>query len=181
LSYEGINAIIQSRDKFWKDMIGIACGRPIRVFVSPLKRSIQTCLISMKNLNPEILRKIKVTVTPIISETGNSAENKGMLLEALEVYPSIIELRSKVKSLNFTMFSLGRKWWDVELENNVSAFTKHMRRRKFEWNNNECIVCFTHWGFVKRISGINLSNFGIGAYYVLNSENSSYCNLPWMS
>lgn len=182
LSYEGIKTILKTRDKFWFNVINTAKKRPIRIFVSPLKRTIQTCLLSLQNnILPDILHTIKITITPFLTETGNSKENQGMLLDALKVYPPLLELQSIVKELDFLHFEQNKIWWTTPVEKNINSFFKYMRQRRYKWNNKECIVCFTHYGFIKRVTDkYSLSNFGTGHYVVKNDGETCYTHQKWV-
>ena len=175
LSYEGIKTIINNRNFFWNNILKISNERPIRVFVSPLKRSIQTCLLS---LNDKV-KNIKVTITPFITEKGNSRENYGMRLESIKEYPFLREYMEKGLEVEFLHFDVKQSWWKIPVKDRITYFFKYMKQRRYEWNCIECIVCFSHWGFIKEITnGIQLNNFGVSRYCTINSI-SPYTTSGW--
>merc|ERR1712066_542046 len=65
---------------------------------------------------------------------------------------------------------MGKQWWNVEFREAVDRRAVGLkeilkwRRDAGDWPERpaegECIVCFTHWGFAKEVSGVDMANFG---------------------
>lgn len=170
LSHEGIKLIRNKRNELWTEVL--RHNKTIRIFISPLKRSINTFLETIKDnnyLSTSFLKNIKVSITPLITEIGDSKENFGSSLESLKVYPPLLELKNIVKEINFIHFPKNNiKWWGVsknDFLNKKNVFLDYLSNR----TKNECIICFTHWGFTNYCFNVSLSNFGKGNYsYYIN-------------
>ena len=163
LSYEGIQNIKNEREHFWDNIFSINT-KQINIVVSPLKRAINTLLISIKKSKySHIFKKAVITVTPLISEHGKSEENFGMNLEALKTYPSLLSLKKLVKDIKFSDFDGNKKWFPVPNDTNIFSNNKI--------GPNQMVILFSHWGVANKLFNIHLSNFGQRHYYYIKEIN----------
>jgi hypothetical protein len=155
LSFEGLKAIRNSRQSFW-DTIFQTNSNKITIFLSPLIRSISTCLESMREINPKYFKNINIYITPIISEYGNGRENRYKTLQAIEMSPEVNELKTIVNNVEFINYV---EWAPITKGQYDQEINKYIKP-----NINETIICFMHWGVINHLYGINSKNFGVNSY-----------------
>ena len=155
---------------FWKYIQRIYGNRLLKIFVSPLKRTLQTLLYSSEN----IFKKnsgVRVIITPLISEMGEGWENMGMCIEALKTYPVVLKLQ-EIFTVSFVNFkNTNKMWWETSHKKNVHKFVKHMEQKRYEWGvHNECVVCISHHDTIRQITGLSLSNFGRNFCFAISNN-----------
>jgi len=184
LSVAGLQAVEKHRNDLWRHIHWVAGERDIRIFCSPIKRALQTCLVSLdcEGAAPLFKEKGKVKVSPIamVMETGNSCENEGILEATIKQDTDFDkELHGQHignEIMDWSHFYDGQKikppnpeWWDKDYRNNieqrVKEFNKLLKYRAKHWGNKppkgECIVVFSHWGFTLGLAGTgDMKNFG---------------------
>ena len=168
LTQQGIMNIKNTKMQFWDKVIEIASNRPIIIYLSPLKRTIQTLLFSISGsvakYYASYFKNITVYITPLICETGKSCENLCEKIENLDFNVDVIELKNLFNEIKYLHFD---KYQEVMTKGsnstNIVSFVEYIKHQE----KNECIVCFTHWGVINTITGKHTKNFGIGDYYVL--------------
>lgn len=176
LSENGKQAIQKVSSKFWIAVNKVAGKRQIRILVSPLRRAIQTCLLSLEK-NMEMTRNVKIIITPYVTETGHNIVNKGELLEDLQRYPPLMKLQN-LFPVRFEHIKHGKPWWN---KYKPDKLFKYLRQRRYEWNNEECIVCFSHYNFILEISQKSLGNFGDSCFAVFNKGTHCYSSKNWVT
>ena len=161
LSYDGIQHIKKNGKHFW-DTIFSKKSKHVKIYLSPLKRSIRTCLLSMKRVDLSLFKNVNIVITPVVSEYGDSKENKYMSQESFQMYPEYIELSHIVNNINFYLYS---EWSSITAGKYDNEFKNYICKN----TPNTSIVCITHWGVINRYFKCNLRNFGVDNY-VINYE-----------
>lgn len=158
LTFEGINLINNSKYNFWKDVINNSIN--IKIYLSPLKRSIQTFIESMHDEFKYEYKQMSVIISPILSEYGTSYENYYMSINALEIFPNVIKLRNLVKDVTIVPFPDNK--WIVDRKDH---YNKDLVKTLL-CNETDTKVYFGHWGIINKTYGLNLPNFGINNFYI---------------
>lgn len=171
LSEKGKIDIESAKVDFWKNVIDISNGKNIIIYCSPLRRALQTCMLSMCVQEPFLLnmfKNIKLYITPLIAETGDDCENKDETEFDITQYDSFIKLKSfvsEIKIMHFEDKSIISKGNSVE---NVNKFVQFIKTRKIE---QETILCFCHFKVIKICTGKQTNNFGIPHYCATTYKN----------
>lgn len=185
LCEEGVRANNNHRGVLWKRIQKVAGERRIRIFCSPIRRAIQTVLLSLDCDEAKFMFENgppKVSLMPLLCEKGSGCENDG--IQPAEILADAdLELSGKLHGFEKrTLIDLSHfydhvwreewrdKWWNEEFRNAVKAraaeFEKMLawRRETGDWPQRppegECVVCFTHWGFAHAVTGVHMANFG---------------------
>lgn len=181
LHEDGLKQISKNRDKIISHIQGYDV-----VITSPIRRAMQTCLLSL----PEDFSKTKkyIYTCPLFSEMENLIENKGVSNDVIKVDEDVCSLPNfdKVSFYKFyyeygwkTIFHKGWKKnpaliqsigllnnpWEGEIN---ETFTDRENRVKLikdflsdNYFTGKKIVVFTHWGVIKALTGKVVNNLGI--------------------
>lgn len=181
LSEDGILANHKHRGILWQHIRHVAGGRRIRIFCSPIKRVLQTVLESLDCDEASFLFQNgppKVSPMALLCEKGSGSENDGIQLDKIIQDPDLdkelhgFHIGREImdwKHFREHVWHESEQWWNVEFRQDVrrraTGLEKILRwRREGDWperpEEGECIVCFTHWGFAKEVSGVDMANFG---------------------
>jgi broad specificity phosphatase PhoE len=179
LSDAGVEANKKHRGILWRHIRHVAGNRKIRIFISPIKRVIQTLMESLDCEEAAFLFQNgppKVSLMAILCEKGDGSENDGVLPEVImedaDLDRELHGFRFK-EMMDFTHFRDNvwhdnEQWWNVEFRQDVSrraaGLEAMLKWRRRDWaerpTEGECVVCFTHWGFANAVSGMHMKNFG---------------------
>jgi len=128
------------------------------IITSPIKRAMQTCLLTY---NDYLIDK-SVYVMPLVTETSDSVENKGIWLPHIINNPDTICYRNSDK-LDYKYFwfsNYNAKWWCSSFRNNVDyrikEFKKFLKQPEF---TNKQVTIYTHWGFINCLTGLDIKNY----------------------
>jgi len=134
LSVRGVHGVRTHANTLWQRMAHLKAGRDVVVYASPVKRALQTCLISLDCEAAAAIftgdTSFRVIVVPALMEAGNTAENVGIELAAIQCCPDIFflveslrvrfKLPASYEVLDFSQFYAGEapkpphRWWSME-------------------------------------------------------------------
>jgi hypothetical protein len=120
----------------------------------------------------------KVSLMALLCEKGDGSENDGVLPETIkadtdldrELHGFLFKEMMDWSHFRDHVWHDSEQWWNVEFRQDVrrrAAGLKEVlrwRREAGDWperpTEGECVVFFTHWGFAKEVSGMDMANFG---------------------
>jgi hypothetical protein len=163
LCLDGITNVKNERMNFWSQIVDLASNRPITIYLSPLKRTIQTCLLLMTGFIQKYYYNyfinIKIIITPLLAEIGSSKENKLSNLEDIKLFVALQPFICSIEYLHLDSYD------DIMLNGSnvthTNKFTDYLKSK----HTKEFILCFSHWNVIKKISNKSVSNFGDGNDY----------------
>lgn len=187
LSEKGINDI-NSKKSYMNNYIKKNLGDPDFIFLSPLKRAIQTGLLVLED---QYIPYNKIWLVPIVSERGNIIENKGISRSDMITDNDLINLKKfKLISLNNdpeTLFYYNNGWktkflngWELDnskmisiqnittwinLNDKLNILSDKEKRKNafFDMISNikfsgKKILIFSHYVFINTILGKKPNN-----------------------
>lgn len=154
---EGISDIIKTRDEFWNFIKSSSPDLPIKIFCSPLRRTLHTLLVCLQN-NP--MPNTSVYISPLLAEIGDSCENKDVLYD-VRLEPILTDISRLVHDVHF-IHGCKKRYSKVTKHGSkveyAQEFSRYIQTEKTL--NGCCLICFSHFETIKTITGQCLNNFG---------------------
>ena len=101
LSVRGVHGVRTHAGTLWQRISRLLIGRSIVLYTSPVKRALQTCLLSLDCDEAAAIftgdTSFRVIVMPALMEAGNTAENIGIELAAIQRCPDVFYLVEALK------------------------------------------------------------------------------------
>lgn len=167
LTSHGIEDIINKRDRKL-----LTLANTDFIFTSPLKRSIETCLLTY---NKAILNR-NIYILSLLTELDTSCDNDGIFIEDILRDPDIVTCTNFSKLDTEYLFlanpnTENGEWWNIEFRQNVqkriSDLFIFLSDSKFTGKN---VSLFSHNGFIANIIGNYVDNYQTVSF-ILNQED----------
>ena len=166
--------------EFYKHRINKIVNECDLILVSPLKRTIQTCFYSLNSINKPLFL---CSLVAEINDPDIIIENFGTPIDSLLydhdvcTLPNIQRLIVDNAIASYFYNSGGNKWYNYD--SNVMS-NKHARLNSFTKMLNEIhevgyrkIVIFTHYNFIKSLTGYKPNNLDVVRFNVNIDVNNS--------